>query len=83
MPNLSEQELVDCSRSYGNLGCNGGMMNKAYKYIMAKNINKQIDYPYKGFDQVCSSSLSGIGSYKMTSFKLVSQGVNYLKAALL
>jgi cathepsin L len=51
--NLSEQQLVDCSRRWGNNGCNGGWMLNAYRYILSNPICKEDDYPYVARDQSC------------------------------
>jgi cathepsin F len=51
---LSEQELVDCDKV--DLGCNGGMMEDAYKYLETSGVVSEAAYPYKGRDQTCQVS---------------------------
>jgi len=46
---LSEQQFVECSLTYGNLGCAGGMMDRAFKYAEKYAIETEADYPYKGW----------------------------------
>jgi len=51
--NLSEQQLVDCSKKYGNEGCNGGFNYQGLAYVKDHGIATGADYPYVAKTQGC------------------------------
>lgn len=50
---LSEQELISCSGNYGNDGCNGGLVDQGYQFVMQNGLQTEKCYPYQGIDSSC------------------------------
>jgi len=69
---FSEQQLVDCSDSYGNQGCDGGLMDNAFKYVEAKGIELEATYPYTAVDGTCKYSASQV-KFTNTGYQNVAQ----------
>jgi len=87
LTSLSEQELVDCAGSYGNQGCNGGLMDDGFKFIEAEGDSTEDSYKYTAATGSCSkskeSSADGVAKGKISSYSDVTpQNCNQMKAAV-
>jgi C1A family cysteine protease len=68
LSSFSEQQLVDCSyglKPYGNLGCNGGLMDAAFEYAEDYSMMYESEYPYTAERGDCSYTS---GHTKVSSF---------------
>lgn len=53
---LSEQELIDCDTKGEDEGCEGGLMDDAFKFILQnKGLTTEAAYPYEGTDGTCNA----------------------------
>ncbi|XP_003742440.1 cathepsin L1 [Galendromus occidentalis] len=80
---LSEQNLVDCSTSEGNQGCNGGLMDQAFTYIKKNGgIDTEAAYPYTGSDGTCRFLENKVGATVSGFVDVKSGDENALKEAV-
>lgn len=79
---LSEQQFVDCDTV--DSGCNGGLMDNAFKYAEKNAICTEQSYPYKAAKSSCQaqSCSSGLKSGAVTGYKDVGSSEQDLMAAL-
>jgi cathepsin L len=65
--NLSVQQVVDCSEAFYNEGCDGGIPDWVYDYIMSTGLETDKDYPYIDNEGSCNADLRkyvvGISDY--------------------
>ncbi len=64
---FSEQQLLDCTRPFGNTGCSGGWMHNAYKYLEEEPLMLREDYPYENEEKDCRAEASK-GVFKLESY---------------
>ena len=72
LTDFSEQQLVDCSvgitvvkflfdqTDFGNEGCEGGFMDKAFQYILKNGLEKSDVYKYNATDGECKYDSSKV-----------------------
>jgi C1A family cysteine protease len=80
LQSFSEQQLVDCDTEQDQ-GCNGGLMDNAFKYIEKNPLMLEGDYAYTARVGTCEyESSKGVGEVK--NFNDVTASASQLKAAL-
>jgi C1A family cysteine protease len=76
LTSLSEQDLVSCAGSFGNQGCNGGLMDDGFKFAEKNGLEKEGSYSYTAKTGKCNAKKEkkhdGLAPGTITSFNDVS-----------
>jgi len=73
---LSPQQIVDCDKGRGDLGCNGGDTPTAYEYVIsAGGMDTMQDYPYTGEDDTCAFNAAKVAA-TIKSWTYITQNKN-------
>ena len=80
LTSFSEQQFVDCSGSFGNQGCSGGLMDDAFKYAEGAKIETEAAYGYTGRNGTCHSA-GGVTEVKSFA-DVTTKSPDALKAAV-
>ena len=79
---LSESQIVDCDVNGTDQGCDGGLMDGAFQYVINNGgIEREDDYPYKPVDNPCSFNKDKIAA-KFKGYHDISGGESGLKEAI-
>jgi C1A family cysteine protease len=69
---LSEQELVDCDTQGEDQGCEGGLMEDGFEFIIKNHgITTEANYPYQVADGTCNSKKEASRIAKITGYESV------------
>ncbi|AES66565.1 putative fruit bromelain [Medicago truncatula] len=69
---LSEQELVDCDTNGEDQGCEGGLMDDAFEFIIQNNgLSTEAEYPYQGVDGTCNKTEVGSSAATISGYENV------------
>lgn len=81
---FSEQQLMDCSYTYGNKACKGGIMQSAFQYLMDKGDMLEHDYPYTGNSSLICKYKAELVKFKPTGYGDVTpKDMDQLQTALM
>lgn len=82
-PSLSEQQIVDCSRKWGNKGCGGGWYHSAWDYIRdVGGSDSEHGYPYEAKERDCRFKKESVRAQVKSHVQLRSEDEKALKQAV-
>ena len=86
LPQLSKQQILECSKGYGvNVGCDGGLDKYAFQYAAEKGLASESEYPFKNEPTAgeCNRDIEARGTKYNTSYQHVpSKNYNEFMAAV-